>query len=216
MAVPKTKWKKDQVVCVAVKNGVSVLAQMLDTPDLAFFSHFSTTDRFDVKQLRESELLFCCAVTRQFLKHSLLNSALTSPLQNLSVPRLRIGRHLGTREITVWEGTQHERRFYSLESRSGGCLLDRDPQAPASEGIGKKLRELQPSDFDSIAKVEVDVVWTFPLLNERLHLIHQLGKPVDPLKELLFDQRMISEYRIFVDMLASHGSLTEWGFEDPR
>jgi len=214
MPKARVRWKKYRVISIAVKHGVSVVAEMLDEPNLLFFPHFTEEVETSVSDLRSQKPLFCCAVTRQFLQQSLNGEVDAEPVVDFQIPRLRINRHPGSRKVTVWPGTAEERQFASLGSKPGGVLTDRDPAAPASQGVGDTVRVLEPSDFESTSGIEVAVVWTFPLLNERLYLIHKLGRPVDPLKEVLFEQPLPMDYLRFVDILASNGSLGDWGYEE--
>ena len=213
MARYKLRWKRDTVVEVAVKNGVSVVAQLLDEPNLLFFDAFFPSGEAPGVRLETCPRLFCCAVTRQFLQQS-VNGPLAgmAPVPGVAVPGLRIAGHLGTRRVTVWAGTEHERQFLLLSGEPGGLLREHDAQAPASAGAGRDIRRLGPEDFDETAGIEQACIWTFPLLNERLHLIHAMGAVVDPLMELHFDRPPRPEYRTFVDILACHGGLADWGY----
>lgn len=114
--------------------------------------------------------------------------------------------------VSVWKDTPDERTFVLLGERSGGQLIDFDPLATGDAAAPTVLKNLAPTDFDEIREIELRVLWTFPLLNERLHLIHTLGLPVDPLKELLFERPLRSEYKTFIDILACHGGLKDWGY----
>jgi hypothetical protein len=214
MATFRLRWKRDKVVQIAVKKGVSVVAQLLDEPNLLFFDVFFPSGEAPNVHLEASARLFCCAVTRQFLQHSVIGTiAGIAPVPGVSVPGLRVMGHLGSRRVTAWAGTKHERQFVLLSGKPGGLLREHDALAPASAGVGRVLEELAPEDFHKTTGIELDCIWTFPLLNERLHLSHTTGIAVDPLMELTFDRPPRPEYRTFVDILACHGSLADWGYE---
>jgi hypothetical protein len=206
------RWTKGVVIQVHVKGNLFVLAQLLDEPYVPFFDHFAESRPFTLKKVNPAAHLFSCPVTRQFLKHSKAQVTGISGDPTRDTPRLRIASHPGTRKVIVWKGTQDERALFLLQAKSGGRLLERDPTASAAEGLGKVVRELRPSSFAATKGIELDVIWTYPLLNERLSLTHQLGGAVDPLKGLWFDKRPRSEFRTFIDILACHGSLKDWGY----
>ena len=210
------RWKAGQVVALRVKGELWTLAQLLREPYLALFRTFVPADQLDGAQPAPRDLLFTCAVTASLLRLSAAVPHAAAPVPGLEVPRRRIAAFVGTRQRVVWPGTAHERRFFTLEAESGGRLLERDPDAPASAGTGTLVRELSPADFAATAGIELDTLWAFPLLNERLFLIHTLGRAVDPLKELRFDRPMPRAYQTFVDILASHGSPDAWGYPSAR
>ena len=213
MAKSRLRWKRDTVVEVAVKNGVSVVAQLLEEPNLLFFEAFFPSGTAPDLRLEACPRLFCCAVTRQFLQQSVTGTlAGIAPVPGAPVPNLRIAGHLGSRRGTAWAGTVHERQFFLLSGEPGGLLREHDARAPASAGVGRVLERLEPVDFHRTAGIEYACLWTFPLLNERLHLIHTVGVSVDPLMELHFDRPPRPEYRTFVDILAGHGGLADWGY----
>jgi hypothetical protein len=214
MPKAKVRWKKDRVLEIAVKGDVSVIAQMLDEPYLQFYNHFFSRGQSPNLRLTDCSKLFCCSVTRQFLQQSLVGDLSVPTNQSPPVPRLRIAQHPGSRLVSVWKGTQSERRFVLLGEKAGGSLIEYDPLATGAAANGTVLKNLDTVNFDETSGIELAVVWTFPLLNERLHLIHTLGIAVDPLKEIVFEQQLRPEYEIFVNIVACHGKLSEWGYQE--
>jgi hypothetical protein len=214
--VPKAKvrWKKGRVVEIAVKDDISVIAQMLAEPYLQFFNHFFRRGQSPNLPRTDRSTLFCCSVTRQFLQQSLVGDLGIPTTELPPVPRLRIAQHPGSRLVSAWEGTRRERRFVVLGEKSGGRLIEYDPLATGSAANGTVVKNLDTGNLHETSGIELAVVWTFPLLNERLHLIHTLGIPVDPLKEIVFEQPLRPEYGTFVDIVACHGTLSEWGYQE--
>jgi len=45
-----------------------------------------------------------------------------------------------------------------------------------------------------------------------LFLCKQLGRTVDPLKDLMFDRPPRAEYATFIDIIAQHGKPADWGY----
>lgn len=212
MPKAKVRWKKDKVVEIAVKGDTSVVAQMLDEPYLQFYHHFFKSGETPDLELSGCSRLFCCSVTRQFLQQSLVGDLCIPADQSPPVPRLRIAQHPGSRVVSIWKGTEDERNFVLLGEKPGGSVIDFDPLATGDDANGTVLKHIDPSTFDDARGIELSVIWTFPLLNERLNLIHALGMTVDPLKEIVFEQPIRPEYKVFVDIVASHGGLADWGY----
>ena len=65
-----TPWKSGKVISIRLRNGVYVLAQMVREPYLVFFNHFKEENNWKGVTLKEENILFCKAVTRQFLRSS--------------------------------------------------------------------------------------------------------------------------------------------------
>ena len=65
-----TPWKPGKVISIRLRNGVYVLAQMVRDPYLVFFNHFNEENNWKGVTLKEEDILFCKAVTRQFLRYS--------------------------------------------------------------------------------------------------------------------------------------------------
>ncbi len=207
-------WKENRVVSIGLKDGYRVLALMLKSPYLAFFSVFSNKE-FGKLQLANDDVLFCGSVTRQFLKFSDVRAEPhVTPPRSLDLPMEWIDSHSGTREVVVWPGTPRERRFVSLSARSGGVLVRKDMTAKGLSGGAKRIRDVELSEYESIKHLETNFIWTYPQLNERLHLCRVLGRKVNPNLELLFEQPLPEEYATWVDIIASHGSREDWGYAD--
>src|SRR2546421_505132 len=64
------------------------------------------------------------------------------------------------------------------------------------------LESIPLDDDQTIDRHELNVLWTYPNLNERLLLCKQLGTRVDPEKDLLFGRPPRDEYVTYVDILA--------------
>lgn len=205
-------WKKSKVVSVALKDGYYVLAQMLESPYLAFFNIFSRERDWSGSKLSNSDVLFFCAVTRQFLKFSEFKTEHIPAATDLQPPLHWLKRHPGSRTITVWKGTPRERTFIDISARPGGIVVSKDITKKGRAAAAHPVREVEPREYAKVADLERTVVWTFPQLNERLHLCRVLGKRVDPMKEIHFNRKLPPEYATMVDILASRGTPEDWGY----
>jgi hypothetical protein len=214
--VPKAiSWKKGKVVSVGLRDGSRVLGQLLERPYLVFYDAFSEpgSDDWDAAVIAAAEPLFFCAVTGQFRAEGDLRAV---PKANRPIPQPYptewIKPFPGSRRVTAWPGTEHERSFIIIGNPPGGQLIRENID---TEGISAKevvMKSIPLDDDKTIDAHELSVSWNFPLLNERLYLTKLLGRPVDPMKDVKFDRELPPEYRTFIDITAGHGTPTDWGY----
>ena len=157
MPKAKVRWKKDRVVEIAVKDDISVIALMLDEPNLQFYNHFFGRGESPDLRLADCSGLFCCSVTRQFLQQSLVGDLRLPMDQSPPVPRLRIKQHLGSRLVSAWKGTQSERNFVLLGETPGGSLIEYDPLATGAAATGTVVKNLDIDSFDGTSGIELAV-----------------------------------------------------------
>jgi hypothetical protein len=200
------RWARNAVVSARLKSGRRVVAQMLEDPYLHFFQWFTDPDEAIEIDLETVPALFCCAVTRQFLRHSDVRKERgVRPHPDLHAPELWIDTYDGWRTRVVWPNTKHERSVLLMGEEPGGRLT-------ADDDTGDIGDEIELDDGETIDRYELTNIWTFPGLNERLHLCDILDKPVGPLKDLSFDRPLPLEAKTFVDIIGSHGGLESWGY----
>ena len=209
------KWKDGAVVTLRLRDRSWVLGQLLKSPYLVFFKAFSDSNDWAETAAERSDVLFFCAVTRQFLKHSPIERAKgVAPRVIDKTPERWIKGFLeSSRYVTVWPGKPYERRVLLLGDRPGGKLVSKDLNASGIQPERVFMPSIPLTDSATIDAHELDVIWTFPQLNERLLLCKQLSRNVDPLKELTFDRPLPEQCLTFVEILGSHGGLADWGYE---
>jgi hypothetical protein len=132
-----------------------------------------------------------------------------------SLPIHWIKEFPGSRRVTLWKGTKQERSVLLLSERPGGQLIEKHLDAVGFEDWPVIMRSIALDDRETIDKHEMNCIWTFPQLNERLFLCRILGQRVDPEKDITFDRPVRPEYRTYVDMLACHGIPEDWGYVVP-
>jgi hypothetical protein len=211
------RWKEGQVVSLRLKDGAFVLAQWLKSPYMVFFHSFSTSDDWPADAAKKADPLFFCAVTNQFLKFSDLGPHEdVAPRVFTKTPKHWISGFPGSRKITVWPGTVRERQFVILGSKPGGCLIEKDINATGMVDWPVIIPSIPLGDDRTIDCHELTSIWTYPILNERLHICHQLDRCVDPVKDLKFDRPPREEYQTAIDILASHGKPEDWGYSSKK
>lgn len=216
MSKNKVYWKENKVISVRLKEDIFVLAQMLKSPYLVFFNLFSNDDKWDKVALSKDNVLFCHAVTNQFLKSSKLREIEDiCSIEDYGSFQLWIvsGEF---EKVTVWKGTIDEKSFISVGTQN--CfLVEKDIQNHQNNthhsGIYKQeIRKLTDNDYDSIKNYELTTIEIYPNLNERLFLCYKLKKNVDPSKEIMFKQQIPLEYKTYVNIISGTISLTDLGY----
>ena len=97
-----TPWKSGKIISIRLRNGVYVLAQMVREPYLVFFNHFKEENSWKGVTLKEENILFCKAVTRQFLRSRPVTIVKDlEPLLDYRLPKEWIYSHMGGHPITV-------------------------------------------------------------------------------------------------------------------
>ena len=207
--MPRTIWKENHVISIETRRGLYTLAQMSCDPFLIFFQIFRTHDTWDDGvDLNKIPVLFCKAVTRQFLKHSVTaKQPKVLPLNPAPLPTRWIhSAGFGARQLTAWAGTSDERRYAAIGE--GGILVEKDvynhkggPYRHPSGVYDSIIKTLTSSrDTATIEQYECDTLAVFPATNERLYQCHLAGKNVDPDKRILFDQPLPKDYAIYIDI----------------
>ena len=211
MAGPK--WVDGHVVSVGLRDGWYVLGQFLKSPFMVFFAAYSASDDWSPHAAQQVEPLFFCAVTNQFRKFSAMRWC-EQVRQRLfqDLPRYWIEPFHGSVKTTVWAGTPRERTFLTLNQRPGGRLIEKHIDDNGFTRYPVVLESIPLDDDQTIDRHELNVLWTYPNLNERLLLCKQLGTRVDPEKDLLFGRPPRDEYVTYVDILAGHGTPEDWGY----
>lgn len=199
-------WREGKTFTLRVKGDVWIPGQMLVSPYLLFFNCFDEPPS-------TKQVLFCCAVTRQFLKFADMKRA-DFPAIDYQIPIRWIENHHGSRKLIVWPGTPRERTVLLLSSKPGGRLTECLNRATFYRTEDCSSRDIALDDNDAIDRYERADLWTFPLLNERLTLCRQLGRNVDPGKDIMFGRSLPAAYETYVDILAGVGELADWGYED--
>ena len=97
-----TPRKSGKIISIRLRNGVYVLAQMVREPYLVFFNHFKGENSWKGVTLKEEDILFCKAVTRQFLRSSPVTIVKDlEPLLDYRLPKEWLYSHMGGHPITV-------------------------------------------------------------------------------------------------------------------
>lgn len=203
------RWKANQVVSIETKrkdpsreSNVYVLAQMIGKADLLIFNLFNTDNCWEGVDLNKAPILFCTTVTRQFIKNSNIFKLNLKGVTNYEPSNYKIDAlGMGSRWVTVWEGTSDETKVLIL-GQGGGRLFKEEILS------GKYVeKDIIPSidkfDSETINKYELRGARIYAEFNERLYLCYKMKKNVDPLKDLIFDLPIPLEYKEYIEIISS-------------
>jgi hypothetical protein len=204
----KIIWKANQVISIETKrkdenreNSVYVLAQMINKADLLIFDLFNMDNDWGDIDLKEIPILFCTTVTRQFIKNSNVFKQNIRGLVDYKPTKYKIKPlGMGSRYVTVWEGTPDEKKVLIL-GQGGGRLIEED-MSSGSYIENVIISSINKTDLETINKSELTGARIYAEFNERLYLCYKMKKNTDPLKDLTFDLPIPLEYKEYIDIIS--------------
>ena len=203
-----TPWKSGKVISIRLRNGVYVLAQMVREPYLVFFNHFKEDNCWKVVTLKEEDILFCKAVTRQFLRYSPVTIVKDlEPLLDYRLPKEWIYSHMEGHPITV-SVKGRERQLAGFGRRCSLVLADKDSGQPEDNPLmglfqAYILPDIQEQDWERVGQAELMSIEVFPTLNERLYLCFLHGKNVNPELDISLGKPLPDDYETYIDILTN-------------
>lgn len=210
----KIVWKENKVISVKLRNGRYILGQMLKNNYVVFFNIYNNSDNWKGIVLSKDNILFCHYVTNYFLKCSIVSVVKDIiPINDYIIPNFWL-HAINFRKIIIWPNTPNQKIFETTGKDI--CLVEKDILNPCnnthSSGvyIRKIMCDLTSNDYKKIKDFEFDSMAIFPILNERLYLCSVFGKNVDPKKDILFNQLIPIEYKIYVDIISGSVRFKDW------
>lgn len=203
-----TPWKSGKVISIRLRNGVYVLAQMVREPYLVFFNHFKEDNCWKGVTLKEEDILFCKAVTRQFLRYSPVTIVKDlEPLLDYRLPKEWIYSHMEGHPITV-SVKGRERQLAGFGRRCSLVLADKDSGQPEDNPLmglfqAYILPDIQEQDWERVGQAELMSIEAFPTLNERLYLCFLHGKNVNPELDISLGKPLPNDYETYIDILTN-------------
>ena len=203
-----TPWKPGKVISIRLRNGVYVLAQMVRDPYLVFFNHFNEENNWKGVTLKEENILFCKAVTRQFLRYSPVAIIKeVNPLLDYELPKEWIYSHMGGHPITV-SVKGRDRQVAGFGQRLSLVQADKESGQPEDNPLlglfqAYILPDIQEQDWERVGQAELISIEVFPTLNERLYLCFLFGKNVNPELDISLGKPLPDEYETYLDILSN-------------
>lgn len=203
-----TPWKSGKVISIRLRNGVYVLAQMVREPYLVFFNHFKEENSWKGVTLKEENILFCKAVTRQFLRYSPVTIVKDlEPLLDYRLPKEWIYSHMGGHPITV-SVKGRERQVAGFGRRLSLVQADKESGLPEDNplmGLFQSyiISDIKEQDWDRVDQAELMSIEVFPTLNERLYLCFLYGKNINPEQDISLGRPLLDDYETYIDILTN-------------
>ena len=205
----EVRWKNNQVISIETKRKdesketrVYVLAQMIGKAELLFFYLFNTDNNWDDVDLPQVPILFCATVARQFIKSSNIFRQNIKGIENYISPKRKIDPlGMGSRWITLWEGTPNEKKILIIGD-GGGRLFEVDTSS-GKYNERDIIASINRDDLETINSYELRNVRIYAELNERLYLCYKMGRNVDPLKDLVFNLPIPLEYKEYIEIIST-------------
>lgn len=197
----RVAWKEDAIISIETREGIFVLAQMLKSPYLLIYDCFKESNDFDDVNLSDTPMLFCHAVTRQFLKSGNIQKLNLKGIKHENLPKRWISPTAEARKITVWEGTPDEKELIIIGE--GGKLIEEDIYRSGMQEAKVIMPSISFSDEETIDKHELTNISIYPEFNERLYLCYKFGKNVDPYKDLVFNRPIPTDYKKYIEIISS-------------
>jgi hypothetical protein len=195
-------WKENKVISFETMDGIYVLAQMLKSPYLLIYNQFSKNDEWGDVALTNDAILFCKAVTKQFLKSSVIATHKeVCPLYEPCLPKRWIKRNPESYMAKIWGGTDNEVEFVMI-GEGGGALIEMNIY-DSGLNMGEIINpEILPNDNYDIDNYELTDQALYPSFNERVYLCFKLGKNVSPDKDLIFNRPVSLDYKRYFQIIS--------------
>lgn len=199
----RVPWRVGKVISIETRDGIFVLAQMIQDPYIVFFNVFNDSHNWPSTELESIPVLYIAGVTRQFVSKSNVKYLKHIDAVTVDQPKAWIHPNQDFVYRTIWTELPIELTVCYYGDH-GGSLIERDITAPDFASFNNSERvivEVLPSgNFDAIEGYELTTLRTFPHENERLYLCYLFKKNVDPEKELMFDLPLPHEYHRYMSM----------------
>lgn len=199
-------WKEGKVVSIQLRNGIYILAQMAKDPYMIFFNFYSKENDWHNVELSTDNVLFCCAVVRQFIKRSQIEVIKTvKPLPNYQLPTRWIFAN-GNSDKKMLKINDKEREVivignsFSVAERD--MINHRNNVAPNGLYHTLIIPEITPQHWKDIEGIESATLATYPELNERLYLCYQERKNVNPYLDIRLGKELLDSYGTYIDILS--------------
>ncbi len=158
--------------------------------------------------MKEENILFCKAVTRQFLRYSPVTIVKDlDPLLDYRLPKEWIYSHMGGHPITVLVKGR-ERQVAGFGHRLSLVQADKDSGQPEDNPLmglfqAYILPNIQEQDWERVGQAELMSLEVFPTLNERLYLCFLYGKNVNPEQDISLGKPLPDDYETYLDILTN-------------
>lgn len=196
------------VYSVKLRCGGYALLQTLDvTCRIAVFDEFRDDNDWRGFNPSKGRVLFCCSVIKNFFRCSQIEKVQSvSACKEIVFPDKAISLNEPIK-FTLWKGTERQMDVLCLGGDIALCTTT------WSDGRPKlKYRQLSLKDYDKVKHLELTSLRGYPELNERLSICCELGRNVDPKKEIAFQRPLPPEFEAYAKMLSGFAPVSQFGY----
>lgn len=200
--------RSQTVYSVKLRCGGYALLQTLNvTCRIAVFDEFRDTNDWNGFNPSKGRVLFCCSVIKNFFRCSQIGKVKSvTACREIVFPDKAISLNSPIR-LNLWKETKRQREVLILGGDISLCTTTWISGRPKL-----KYRQLSLKDYDKVKHLELTSLRGYPELNERLSLCCELGRNVDPKKEIAFQRPLPPEYEAYVDMLSGFAPVSQFGY----
>jgi len=205
---PRSIARPNTVYSIKLRRGGYALLQTLDdTCKIAVFNEFRSKPLWSGIQLSSTNVLFMCSVIKNVFQNTFIEKVKGMvACTNLEFPNQAVSLD-GHRYVSVKTG-KLEREILAMGDSLSLC------RTKWQEGRPKlSYTTLKRVDFDKIKNLELTTLRAYPEFNERLSLCYELGRNVDPMKEIAFDRPLPPEYEVYVAIVGGFIPSKQLGYE---
>lgn len=210
-----TSWKEGKIISIRLKNDIYMLAQMVKEPYLIFFNLFDKENDWQGVTLSKDKVLFCHAVSRQFIRYSDITVVKEiEPLKDYKLPSKWLYGGLGSgKRILCLNGKEREVLipvgYYSLVERDLDIYENNH-----IHGLFKKILidNITQEHWEKIINIEDMSIDVYPNLNERLYLCYLAGKNVNPTLDIDLGKDVPESYETFIDLITGAVPIKELSY----
>ena len=158
--------------------------------------------------MKEEDILFCKAVTRQFLRYSPVAIVKeVTPLLDYELPKEWIYSHIGGHNITI-SVKGRERQVVGFGHSCSLVLADKDSGQPEDNPLmglfqAYIIPDIKKKDRDRVGHAELMSIEVFPTLNERLYLCFLYGKNINPEQDISLGKPLLDDYETYIEILTN-------------
>ena len=128
------------------------------------------------------------------------------PIPNITFSNTWLSVGHGTRTVTFWKNTSHEREILLL-GVGNNLIMNQHPVT-----MECKYEPIEINDYNKVKNIELENLRIYPEFNERLLLCSEFEKDYDPLKEIAFNRELPLNTITYIDIIGGQIELKELGY----
>ena len=197
--------RKDTILAIETRKGLYVLAQSIGNYTLVFFNIFyENIDQFNCIKLNKKDILCCITPVKTFFKKANIEKIKITPLLDIfdqnKKDHVTFELMSLAKTYIIYSGTKDELEinYWDGDLRLVNWKIEKI----------KKLDKIK--DKRIIEKYQFDTMGMYGELNEKLYLSYRYGKYVEPLKDMIMNEKLPLEYKTYFLITSEKITEEEW------